>query len=286
MAGNRRGFSQEAFKVAKGPVTLCPCLDSKNGSYKTKHVMEEHLCRFRHGEQAPHRISEPAQQNCDGMMMDMLNDLAMWFEFNLEEDNQPPPKVQEFYRLLEAGDEKMHDHTEKTVLDTVSRLMAIKSKHNISNSCSNDITELVFEVIPSDHKLPKKLYFAKKMMAGLGMKYEKIDVCPSNCMLFWRKNDKLSTCRHCGKSRYIQVKNEAGENVDTTVPAKQLRYIPIIPRLKRLFLSMKIAKSIRWHKERRRGSQNEDVMVHPADGDAWKALDEFDPEFARDPRSV
>ncbi|WVZ95184.1 hypothetical protein U9M48_040981 [Paspalum notatum var. saurae] len=151
--------------------------------------------------------------------------------------------------------------------------MAIKSKHNISNSCFNDITELVSEVIPSDHKLPKNLYFAKKMMAGLGMKYKKIDVCPSNCMLFWRENGKLSTCRHCGKSS----KNEAGKNVDTMVPAKQLRYMPIIPRLKRLFLSMKIAKSMRWHKERRRGCQN---------CDAWKALDEFDPKFARDTRSV
>ncbi|WVZ74996.1 hypothetical protein U9M48_023104 [Paspalum notatum var. saurae] len=241
-------FLKQAFKVARGLVTPCPCLDS--------------------------------------WMMDMLNDLAMGFEFDPEENNQPPPEVQEFYRLLEAGDEKLREHTKNTVLDTVSRLMAIKSKHNISNSCFNDITELVSEVIPSDHKLPKNLYFAKKMMAGLGMKYEKIDVCPSNCMLFWRENDKLGTCRHCGKSRYIQVKNEAGENVDTTVPAKQLRYMHIIPRLKRLFLSMKIAKSMRWHEERRRGSQSEDVMVHPADGDAWKALDEFDPEFARDPRSV
>ncbi|WVZ94451.1 LOW QUALITY PROTEIN: hypothetical protein U9M48_040340 [Paspalum notatum var. saurae] len=246
-------FLKQAFKVAKGPVTLCPCLDCKNGPYKTRHVMEEHLCRFgfmpdylvwhKHGAQAHHRISEPAQQNRDGMMMDMLNDLAMGFEFDPEENNQSPPEVQEFYRLLEAGDEKLHDHTEKTVLDTVARLMAIKSDHNISNRCFNDITKLVSE------------------------------------------DDKLSTCRHCGKSRYIQAKNEAGENVDTTVLAKQLRYMPIIPRLKRLFLSMKIAKSMR-HKDRRRGSQSEDVMVHPADSDTWNALDEFDPEFARDPRSV
>ncbi|WVZ93491.1 hypothetical protein U9M48_039466 [Paspalum notatum var. saurae] len=259
-------FLKQAFKVARGPVTLCPCLDFKNGSYKTRHVMEEHLCIFgfmpdylvwhKHGEQASHRISEPVQQSHDGMMMDMLNDLAMGFEFDLEKENHPPPEVQEFYRLLEAGDEKLHDHTKKTVLDMVSRLMTIKSKHNISNSCFNDITELVSEVIPSDHKLLKNLYLAKKMMAGLGMKYEKID-----------------------------VKNEAGDNVDATVPAKQLRYMPIILLLKRLFLSMKIAKSMRWHKERSSGSQSEDVMVHPADGDAWKAMDEFDPEFARDPRS-
>ena len=122
-------FLKQAFKVARGPVMPCPCLDCKNGSYKTRHVMEEHLCRFgfmpdylvwhKHGEQAHHRISEPAQQNCDGMMMDMLNDLAMGFEFDPEEDNQPPPEVQEFYRLLEAGDEKLHSGTEKTVLDTV-----------------------------------------------------------------------------------------------------------------------------------------------------------------------
>ena len=53
------------------------------------------------------------------MMMDMLNGLAMGFEFDPEEDNQPPPEVQEFYQLLEAGDEKLHSGTEKTVLDTV-----------------------------------------------------------------------------------------------------------------------------------------------------------------------
>ena len=28
------------------------------------------------------------------------------------------------------------------------------------------------------------------------------------------------------------------------------------------------------------------MMTHPSDGDAWKALDNFDPEFARDPRNV
>ena len=32
--------------------------------------------------------------------------------------------------------------------------------------------------------------------------------------------------------------------------------------------------------------QDEDIMVHPADGDAWKALDDFDPEFALDPRNI
>jgi hypothetical protein len=41
-----------------------------------------------------------------------------------------------------------------------------------------------------------------------------------------------------------------------------------------------------WHKEGDRESQDLDIMMHPLDGDAWKALDRFEPEFARDARSV
>jgi hypothetical protein len=37
---------------------------------------------------------------------------------------------------------------------------------------------------------------------------------------------------------------------------------------------------MRWHKEGER--ENNNVMVHPSDGEAWKALDNFDPDFVRD----
>jgi hypothetical protein len=61
---------------------------------------------------------------------------------------------------------------------------------------------------------------------------------------------------------------------------KQLR------RLKWLFLSEEIAKQMRWHKEGKRETKDPDIMSHPADSEAWQTLDCFDPEFARDPRSV
>jgi hypothetical protein len=41
---------------------------------------------------------------------------------------------------------------------------------------------------------------------------------------------------------------------------------------------------MRWHKEGVR--DNDDLIVHPSDGDAWKALDTFDPDIAADPRNV
>jgi hypothetical protein len=43
---------------------------------------------------------------------------------------------------------------------------------------------------------------------------------------------------------------------------------------------------MRLHKEGIRDSEDPDIMSHPADAEAWHALDCFDLEFARDPRSV
>jgi hypothetical protein len=41
---------------------------------------------------------------------------------------------------------------------------------------------------------------------------------------------------------------------------------------------------MRWHKEGER--ENNNVMVHQSDGEAWNALDNFNPDFARDARNV
>jgi hypothetical protein len=43
---------------------------------------------------------------------------------------------------------------------------------------------------------------------------------------------------------------------------------------------------MRWHKKGKHDSEDPDVMSHPNDSEAWEALDRFDLEFARDPRSV
>jgi hypothetical protein len=66
--------------------------------------------------------------------------------------------------------------------------------------------------------------------------------------------------------------------VTTKIARKQLRYMPLIPRLKHFFISKNTARHMRWHKEGVR--ENPNVMAHPADIDAWKALDAFDSSFA------
>jgi hypothetical protein len=60
----------------------------------------------------------------------------------------------------------------------------------------------------------------------------------------------------------------------TEVAHKMLHYFSITPHLKQLFISKKITRHMRWHKEGIH--ENDRVMVNPLDGEAWKVLDRFD----------
>jgi hypothetical protein len=62
--------------------------------------------------------------------------------------------------------------------------------------------------------------------------------------------------------------------------------MPITPRLKLLYLFEETTKQMRWYKEGKCDSEDFNIMSHPADGEIWQAFDYFDPEFARNPRSV
>jgi hypothetical protein len=71
-----------------------------------------------------------------------------------------------------------------TLLAFITRPVAIKSKYFFSNNCYNDLLKLISNILSKSHKVPKDMYQFKEMMSAFGLKYEKIDVCPDNCMLF------------------------------------------------------------------------------------------------------
>jgi hypothetical protein len=162
--------------------------------------------------------------------------------------------------------------------------MAIKSKFAFSNNCYKELLNLISDVLLENHKMPKDMYQSKKLLFGLDMAYEKINVCDNNFMLFWKETASEKKCIVCGERRFVEVENDDGLTVTTKIARKQLHYMPLIPRLKHLFISKNTAKHMRWHKEGVR--ENPNVMAHPADIDAWKALDAFDSSFADEVRNV
>jgi hypothetical protein len=92
--------------------------------------------------------------------------------------------------------------------------------------------KFVIDLIPAKHNMLKDLYLSKKIVAGLGMDYEKIDVYEKNCMLFWNEHKDNTECMHCSRSRYVKVINKNRAYVNTKVAVKQFHYIPFTPRMK------------------------------------------------------
>jgi hypothetical protein len=76
-------------------------------------------------------VADESDGNDDvNRMDDMVADIRRGYD---RESEDPPSKVQIFYRLLTASEEKVHDGTDVTVLQAVTYLMAFKSKYSFLN---------------------------------------------------------------------------------------------------------------------------------------------------------
>jgi hypothetical protein len=141
-----------------------------------------------HGEKYTAVAAEESVNDWTGVdrMDEMLK--AIQPEFDLDTEDPPMSEVEEFFRLLKASEELLHGHTKVTVLAFVTRLMAIKSKYFFSNNCYNELLKLFGDVLLNPNKLPKDRYHSKKLVKGLDMDYEKIDVCRNSCMLFLKEH--------------------------------------------------------------------------------------------------
>ncbi|XP_020888558.1 uncharacterized protein LOC110230330 [Arabidopsis lyrata subsp. lyrata] len=67
------------------------------------------------------------------------------------------------------------------------------------------------------------------------------------------------------------------------VPQKVLRYFPIIPRLKRMFRTVEMAKDLRWHFSNK---SSDGKLRHPVDSVTWKKMDDKYPSFAAEERNI
>jgi hypothetical protein len=146
--------------------------------------------------------------------MDMMLE-AIRPEFDLDTEDPPTPKVEEFFSLLKASEEPLHEHTKVTMLTFMTRLIVIKSKFFFFNNCYNELLKLIGDVLPNPNKLTKDMYHSKKLVNGLDMDYEKIDVCQNSCMLFWKQHKEENKCLKCDKPRYVDVINDDGETMTT-----------------------------------------------------------------------
>ncbi|XP_070043487.1 uncharacterized protein [Nicotiana tomentosiformis] len=141
------------------------------------------------------------------------------------------------------------------------------------------------ELLLDGANFPKSYYEAKKIIQDLRLSYNKIDACTNDCMLYWKKDSLLDSCKVCAASRW-KIDRHSGETRNKKgkkIASKTLRYFPLKPRLQRLFMSTKTSSLMTWHKDKR---VDDGIMRHPVDLMAWKLFDELHPSFAAEPRNV
>ena len=119
---------------------------------------------------------------------------------------------------------------------------------------------------------------ATKLVSKLGLKEEKIDYCVKRCMLYYKDDVALTHYKFYEESRFKTKREESGRYKD--VLHKRMHYLPLIPRLKRLYAIMTSAPHIRWHDENNR---NDGVMNHLFHGEVCQHFDRTCPDFAFDP---
>jgi hypothetical protein len=95
-----------------------------------KGFMSNYLLWHQHGEVQPTVADESDGNNDVDQMDDMVADIGRGYNLN-------------FYRLLAASKEKVHNGTDVTVLQAVTRLIGFKSKYGFSNQCYNDIMNVI-----------------------------------------------------------------------------------------------------------------------------------------------
>jgi hypothetical protein len=97
----------------------------------------------------------------------------------------------------------------------------------LSKAGYDRIVKKAINILPEGNRLKENFYAAKSMMKSLGLGYQKINMCPNFCMLYYLKNAKLTECMTCGHSYY---KPRTGIR-KTHVAYKKLKYLSITLRL-------------------------------------------------------
>ncbi|CAA7018778.1 unnamed protein product [Microthlaspi erraticum] len=198
-----------------------------------------------------------------------------------EEENrieEPNLEARKFFDMLDAAKNELYKGCREGIspLSSATELMSIKTDFNLPEDCVDRLSDWARRMLPEDNLLAASYYEVQKLVAGLGLPYQMIDVCVDNCMIFWREDKNRSTCRFCRKPRYQETEGRV------CIPYKRMWYLPISERLKRLYQSERTAESMRWHAEHTSNGE----IVHPSDAKAWKHFQEVYPSFAYERRNV
>lgn len=119
--------------------------------------------------------------------------------------------------------------------------MHIKTIHNQTEARVNDYAHMFQKVLLKDNVAPKTSYETEKLMRTLSMLYHMMDICKNICMIYWSEPDEDLMNKFCEDPRYKPEKTSRKVSYTRKcIPYKRMFYLPLLYRLKRLYLSENI----------------------------------------------
>jgi len=274
-----KGFIKFAYSGKRSDAKIqCPCVKCVNRRLQTQETVYEHLlCNGMlrgytiwgcHGETTSYisankdlepcskknKDSEPARPSFNTNMRQVVQETFGYIDTEHHTNGPhasgspkdgPDAEIEAFFDLLRAADEPLWEGCDLSKLSFLVLLFHVKSTNKWSNKSINDLLQILQLALPKGSNIPATFVEAQKIVAKLGLKYEKIHVYPNNCQLYWKDKKDDDFCSKCKASRW---KNKPDETSLTkkerrkATPNKVLRYFPIKPRLKRLFMNKETAK--------------------------------------------
>ena len=118
-------------------------------------------------------------------------------------EEEPNTNATRFFDLLKDYDELFwDDYMNHSKLLVVAHVFTIKSDYEVSEAGYDKIIEWKISILHEGNRLKENFYAAKSMLKPLGLGYQKIDMRPNFCMLYYLENVELVECMTCGHSHY------------------------------------------------------------------------------------
>ncbi|XP_050255872.1 uncharacterized protein LOC126701630 [Quercus robur] len=138
----------------------------------------------------------------------------------------PNEDALQFMKLLEDANQPCYEsckHFSKhfSKLSAIVHLYHMKCLNGWTNKSFTMLLQFLLDFFPSNAKLPKDCYEAKKIIKDLGLSYEKIHACPKDCILYWRENAIFEACPNCNISRWEN--NESKGQQSTNASSKKIK---------------------------------------------------------------
>lgn len=125
-----------------------------------------------------------------------------------------------------------------TVLQTLAKYFDWFTSHpGTSKEALSSVLKMQHDILPEGHRLPDSYISARRLIEPFLVKPIVFDACSNDCILYRNAYASATECPKCKAPRYKREK----------IPARKFVYLPLGPRLVRMFGTKHLAQIVQAH---------------------------------------